>query len=162
MSEILLAFLLMIAGHELGHDLEASTQRVPIKWRLQSTGVVWTAMTNCPDKSSLIAGSGFRAQDTMARLASGSQLEKSLRLVSAANKAAYILIPDSIHRPSPKALAYGDLRALQQYKPGAGPYFLAASALSDLYKAYRPDSTWDLGFWQADNGTPGLVLNIKY
>jgi hypothetical protein len=162
MGEFLLAFLLMIAGHELGHDLEASAQRVPIKWRLQSTGVVWTAMTGCPDKSSRIAGSGFRAQDTLARLAGGHQLEKKLRLASAVNKAAYLLVPDGIHRADPGAVASGDLSALQQYKPGAGPYFLAASALSDLYKAYHPGSAWDLGFWQADTGTPGLMLNIRF
>jgi hypothetical protein len=162
MTDLLLSFLLMFVGHELGHDLEASAQRVPIKWGLQSTGVVWTARTSCPDKASRIAGSGFRAQDTVARLASGSRLEKSLRLVSAANKAAYLLVPSSIHRPSPTAHAIGDLRALQQYKPGPGQYFLAASALADLYKAYRPDPAWDLGFWQADDGTPGLALNMRF
>jgi hypothetical protein len=162
MTEFLLSFLLMFIGHELGHDHEASIQRVPMEWGLQSTGLVWAARTSCPDKLSRIAGSGFRAQDTVSRLASGSRLQKSIRLVSAANKIAYLLVPESIHRPIDIELPMGDLNALLQFKPGASAYFLAASALSDLYKAYRPDPAWDLGFWQADNGTPGLVFKMRF
>lgn len=145
-------FLLMFGVHELGHVLEAGNSGTPIRW---ADGKL-LAYTNDQEKLSRIAGAGLIYQNLLGGpysfLPVESGLARSIRVASALNRLGYIAFPKSLLGDA------GDVDSLE--KRGRGGDILKGSlvisALVDLYKAYKPDDSWDINFWQSSSGVPGL------
>lgn len=160
MLEYLFAYALVFAGHEIGHEVEAGRQNVPLSWHTEKTGLTWTTANATEEKLAMIGGAGFRAQDTVAKYAAGYGIEKEIRLASAFSKISYLLAPQSIHKYEDDVVA-GDLAQIEQVTPNAR-YFVLASGLADIYKAYRPNDNWNINYYQFVGGGSGLVFTMKF
>ncbi len=153
LAETLLAFGLMLGGHEMGHGLEADRQNVPFK-----SGLVWHAGTNDKKKLARIANAGLEGQGILSRALLGTKIEKSVRVASALNNLGYALIPGSVTG------GVGDVRMIEQTKGKKARQFaqgaLVASAISDIVR--ESNSNIGLGYGQSTSGTPMLILRGRF
>jgi len=156
LTEILLAASLVMGGHEMGHELEADRQDVPMTW---DNKMRWNVDTTDPKKLARIAGAGFEGQDILSGAVMGTKLEKPIRTVSALNKLGYALIPSGIRKGGT-----GDVRMIEQNmgkkarKVAQGS--LVASAISDFLR--KPGSNCGLNYGQSNRGTPMLMLQGRF
>jgi hypothetical protein len=169
MLQYLVAYWLVFMAHEAGHDLQAHREGAHLSWSWSANrpgeaipGPLWRYDTDRHRTSqrAMMVGAGFRAQDTLSGLTSGTKWENAVRLASAYQKLGSVLwFPGK----NTGEYVYGDVRSLEYYTGSkAAEYFLAASACADIYKAFRPEAAWDLEFWQADDGTPGVKFTTSF
>jgi hypothetical protein len=169
MIKALVAYWLVFMAHEAGHDLQAHREGVNLSWKWSAKrpgeaipGPLWWYDTDKyrTTQRARIMGAGFLAQDTVAKMLPGNSLEKPYRLASAYHKIGSVLLFPGKNNGE---YVYGDVRSLEYYTGSKGAeYFLAASACADIYKAFRPEAAWDLEFWQADDGTPGVKFTTSF
>jgi len=151
LAETLLALGIVFGGHEMGHELEADRQNVPMSF---DNKMIANIDTRDPKKLSRIVNAGFEGQDIITGALRGTQYSKPTSLASAINKIGYALVPDSIQGGT------GDVRMIEKTKGKtarkAAQVSLFLSALSDMDRVRNPERNWDLGYWQSGQGTPGL------
>lgn len=114
-----------------------------------------------PRKQTLIAGAGFRGQQTTAKLLEGSKLQRKYLVISALNKVGYALYPKSLQ----PGTGLGDVNTFQFTKSkDVAQIALYISGAIDLWKAFKNEGldTWSLDFWQSENGSPGLMFTCKF
>ncbi len=155
LADILLAAGLMMGGHEIGHDLEADRQDVPMTWNNEMR---WNADTTDPEKLARIAGAGFEGQEVISGVMSGTDMEKPVRVLSALNKLGYALIPGGIQGGT------GDVKMIEQNMGKTARQVaqgsLMASAISDFLR--KPGSNYGLKYGQSGKGTPMFVLGGRF
>ena len=117
-----------------------------------------------PRKQALIAGAGFRGQQTTARLLEGNKLQRKYLVVSALNKIGYASFPHSLQL-GVSDTGGGDVATFLNTRAEIpAQVALLLSGACDLWKAYSGHgaSNWSLEFWQAENGAPGLIFTVKF
>ncbi len=155
LAEILLAAGLTFGGHEMGHELEADRQNVPMSF---GSDMVWTADTQDPEKLARIAGAGFEGQEILSGAVMGTKMEKPIRTLSVLNKLGYAFLPGGIGGGT------GDVKMIEQSKGKTARKVaqgsLVASAISDLLR--KPGSNYGLKYGQSSKGTPMFVLGGRF
>lgn len=158
LGRLVLAGILTSRSHLWGHVEQANQLGVPIKTTFNSPER-WK--TDDLKKDLLIHGAGFRAQDKLTRRLQYSDIAKESNFSNAVYKIWYLL--DGPQRQGQRTK--GDINNMA--RRGGNKQLiqlsLIASILADLHKADNPDRKWDLGFWQSNNGAPGLlfIIHIK-
>jgi hypothetical protein len=153
LSDIILASLISIGGHPLGHIEEGQRQNVEVGLNVPSLTEHWNSDDR--KKRLRINGAGFRAQDGLKNYGG-----KDVSLANGLYKLGYLAgLPQKMGVPTE-----GDINLMakdlgnSRYVKGS----LLASALADLHKNSNPDRKWDLDFWQSSEGIPGLAYRRKF
>jgi hypothetical protein len=166
-AEYLLAYGLMFASHEAGHDLQANREGIKLAWKWSANrpdgaipGPIWEydPDNRRASQKARMEGAGFLGQDTLSKVVQGTRWEKPVRLASAYQKLGSVFWFPGENNGS---YIYGDVRSLEYYTGSkAASYALTASALFDIYKALNPETKWSLDFHQFNRGAPGLKFTI--
>lgn len=163
-AELLKAFLMNQAAHTQGHmsmsyDMGMDPRLTGVNWRQGTESVPDWVISPRTDQQRQAAtqwnGAGFTGQQKLRNQLMGSEIAPEYNIAQGLQKLGYL----AGIKPSGTA---GDIENMERISGNkmVTP-LLGASALSDLYQAYNPDSRWNLEYI-TPQGAPGLQFNWKF
>ncbi|MCK5603869.1 hypothetical protein KAR91_18425 [Candidatus Pacearchaeota archaeon] len=158
LMNVLIAIALSTGAHTFGHVAEGNRQQIDVTLQPTEFSEFWITPSDRKTRM-LMNGAGFRSQEALSKWVEPTNLARAVMLANGVYKLGYLTkIHHKLGAPTNDDIS----RLNSDTASSITGYSVLASAIVDLYKVGNPELNFDLVFWQAREGTPGLVLTVAF